>query len=75
LMTGFPPLGGERLRLQGVAGQPPDLRRLPRGCSFASRCPQFIAGTCDEVDPPNVTMSATRRVECHLFQEVGSRVD
>jgi oligopeptide/dipeptide ABC transporter ATP-binding protein len=75
LMTGFPPLGGERRRLQGIAGQPPDLRQLPKGCSFASRCPQFIAGTCDEVDPPNVTMSPTRRVECHLFQEVGSRVD
>jgi oligopeptide/dipeptide ABC transporter ATP-binding protein len=68
LMSGFPPLGGERRRLAGIAGQPPDLRQLPKGCSFAPRCPQFIAGTCDEVDPHDVSVSATRRVECHLFQ-------
>jgi len=43
----FPPLGGPRQRLQGIPGQPPDLRNLPKGCSFAPRCPQVIAGTCE----------------------------
>jgi oligopeptide/dipeptide ABC transporter ATP-binding protein len=75
LMSGFPPLSGERRRLQGIAGQPPDLRQLPKGCSFASRCPSFIKGVCDEIDPPNVKVSDTRHVECHLFTNVGSSVD
>lgn len=75
LMSGFPPLSGERIRIQGIAGQPPDLRKLPKGCSFAPRCPEFIAGTCDELDPPDVSLSPTRHVECHLFQKVESSVD
>jgi oligopeptide/dipeptide ABC transporter ATP-binding protein len=75
LMSGFPPLGGERRRIQGIGGQPPDLRQLPKGCSFAPRCPSFIKGVCDEIDPVNVTLSATRRVECHLFDNVGAQRD
>jgi oligopeptide/dipeptide ABC transporter ATP-binding protein len=75
LMTGFPPLGGDRRRIEGIAGQPPDLRQHLVGCSFAPRCPDFMAGTCDVIDPPEVRTNATRRVECHLFEKVGSRVE
>ncbi len=75
LMTGFPPLGGDRRRIEGISGQPPDLRQNVTGCSFAPRCPEFISGTCDVIEPPDVHTSATRRVECHLFGKVGSRVE
>jgi peptide/nickel transport system ATP-binding protein len=74
LMNAFPPLGGERKRLEGLAGQPPDLRRLPAGCAFAPRCPKMIAGTCDTLAPPEVTTALGRRVACHLYAEAAPAV-
>jgi oligopeptide/dipeptide ABC transporter ATP-binding protein len=69
LMSAFPPVGGKRKRLEGLAGQPPDLRRLPPGCAFAPRCTRFIQGTCDTVAPPEVRTTEGRRVSCHLYAE------
>ncbi len=73
LMTAFPPLGGERQRLEGIAGQPPDLRQLPPGCSFAPRCPKAISGTC-ETAPPPVGHWGGHRAVCHLYSEQGASV-
>jgi oligopeptide/dipeptide ABC transporter ATP-binding protein len=70
LMGAFPPLAGERQRLTGIPGQPPDLRNLPPGCPYAPRCPSFIPGVCDVLEPPDVTIDEDRRVLCHLY---GSR--
>ena len=67
LMKAFPPLGGERERLSGIPGQPPDLKNLPPGCPFAPRCPEFIPGTCDVLDPPEVIVEDGQRVLCHLY--------
>jgi peptide/nickel transport system permease protein len=69
LMEAFPPLGGDRRRLEGIPGQPPDLRQLPTGCSFAPRCPRVIAGTCAVVDPPTVGRDDGHMVVCHLYSE------
>ena len=69
LMSAFPPVGGKRKRLEGLAGQPPDLRRLPPGCAFAPRCARFIKGLCDTVAPPEVRTAEGRRVSCHLYAE------
>ena len=69
LMEAFPPIGGSRAKLEGIAGQPPDMRNLPRGCSFAPRCPRFIAGTCDVIDPPAIREDDEHRVVCHLYSE------
>lgn len=70
LMHAFPPVGAQRKRLEGLAGQPPDLRQLPQGCPFAPRCPKMIAGTCDVVAPPEVSTHEGRRVLCHLYGDV-----
>jgi peptide/nickel transport system permease protein len=67
LMGAFPPLVGERQRLSGIPGQPPDLRDLPPGCPYAPRCPSFISGVCDVLDPPDVVIDEGRRVLCHLY--------
>jgi peptide/nickel transport system permease protein len=67
LMNAFPPLKGERQRLTGIPGQPPDLRNLPPGCPYAPRCPSFIPGVCDVIDPPDVVIDEHRRVLCHLY--------
>jgi oligopeptide/dipeptide ABC transporter ATP-binding protein len=69
LMNAFPPVGAARHRLEGLTGQPPDLRRLPSGCSFAPRCPSVIKGTCEAVPPPEVRVDGAHRVVCHLFSE------
>ncbi len=67
LMSAFPPVGAVRTRLEGLSGQPPDLRQLPAGCAFAARCPKVIAGTCDAIAPPEVSSGEGRRVACHLY--------
>jgi peptide/nickel transport system permease protein len=67
LMNAFPPLEGERRRLTGIPGQPPDLRDLPPGCPYAPRCPSFMPGVCDVIEPPDVVIDEHRRVLCHLY--------
>ncbi|MGB7104473.1 MAG: ABC transporter ATP-binding protein [Acidimicrobiales bacterium] len=72
LMNAFPPLTGERERLTGIPGQPPDLRNLPPGCPYAPRCPSFMPGVCDVIDPPDVVIDEGHRVLCHLYGSVGA---
>lgn len=74
LMSAFPPLGAARERMEGLPGQPPDMRNLPAGCSFAPRCPKFLPGTCDRLPPPEVQLGADHLVACHLYSEEGARV-
>jgi len=39
LLEAFPSIRGEKVRLSGIPGAPPDLLRPPAGCRFAPRCP------------------------------------
>jgi peptide/nickel transport system permease protein len=66
LMRSFPPLGGARARLEGIAGQPPDMRSLPEGCSFSPRCPKVIAALCRTVEPALQSYGPSQ-VACHLY--------
>jgi len=51
-----------------IAGQPPDLTRLPGGCSFAPRCP---AGQvrCGETFPEEYHIAADHMARCFLLEE------
>jgi peptide/nickel transport system ATP-binding protein len=50
-------------RLKAIAGAPPDLARLPRGCSFASRC-ERVVDAC-RIDVPALrTPSNGRSARC-----------
>jgi len=69
LMSAFPPVGGERRRLEGLAGSPPDLRELPPGCPFAPRCPE-VMDECRTLAPPLVQQNRAHGVVCHLAKEV-----
>src|SRR5437764_15097983 len=48
-------------RLDPVEGQPPDLTRLDRGCSFRPRC-RFAIATCAEARPPLAPAGAPRQL-------------
>jgi peptide/nickel transport system ATP-binding protein len=67
LGNSFPPLTGPRVRLEGIAGTPPDLRALPQGCRFAPRCPHAM-DICRE-QTPELRYYPENRSEaaCHLL--------
>jgi peptide/nickel transport system ATP-binding protein len=57
-----------RLRERAVLpGEPPSPADIPSGCRFHPRCPFFMAGLCDVVDPPAVEATPRRTVACHLY--------
>ncbi len=79
LVGSFPSLRGERRRLEGIPGSPPDLRELGPGCAFADRCPNTM-DRCRSQRPllmrPGVDVD--RQVACWLHdgrQPVPSAVD
>ena len=48
------------VRLTPIAGQPPNLLRTPRGCTFHPRCP-YAFDRCRVEEPPLLRRSATAR--------------
>jgi peptide/nickel transport system ATP-binding protein len=67
LMNSFPPLTGERVKLQGIPGSPPDLISPPSGCRFAARCPKRFE-PCGIV-PLFAEAAPDHWVACHLYPE------
>jgi peptide/nickel transport system ATP-binding protein len=77
LLQSFPPLSGERRRLTGIPGSPPDLADPPAGCRFNPRCPY-----CDPAHADLYLRQTTERprllevepghaVACHLVEQGG----
>ena len=58
-------------RVEAVPGTPPDLRRLPPGCSFAPRCPHVIAA-CTATLPPEQRFEVGRMACCLRLHQDGS---
>jgi oligopeptide/dipeptide ABC transporter ATP-binding protein len=52
-----------RARLDPIEGQPPDLTRLPPGCSFSPRC-AYRVERCAEAAPPLENVDAAHRSAC-----------
>jgi peptide/nickel transport system ATP-binding protein len=50
-------------RLETIAGAPPDLSALPKGCAFAERC-RFANEECTQVRPEMKTLSEQHDVRC-----------
>lgn len=69
LMQSFPSLTGERRKLSGISGSPPDLVMPPPGCRFHPRCPHRM-DICDKVMPPLVEVEPGHWVSCHLYPQV-----
>jgi peptide/nickel transport system ATP-binding protein len=53
-------------RFAQIRGQPPDLLRLPRGCTFADRCDHAMP-VCREVEPELLLTAEGACVRCHLY--------
>jgi oligopeptide/dipeptide ABC transporter ATP-binding protein len=45
----------------------PSLLRLPSGCAFHPRCPQFIGAVCEQ-NVPELRASNGANVACHLIK-------
>ncbi|MEJ7901663.1 MAG: ABC transporter ATP-binding protein [Thermomicrobiales bacterium] len=69
LMQSFPSLTGEKKRLTGIAGSPPDLVSPPSGCRFHPRCPKRF-DMCDKGVPKLMEVRPHHFVSCHLYPEV-----
>lgn len=65
LLRALPQLGRETERLFTIGGQPPDLRHLPAGCSFAPRCSKAI-DVCRTDYPAQREVGEGHRVCCYV---------
>ncbi len=67
LLNSIPRMNDRDQRLTAIAGQPPDLAALPRGCAFAPRCPQSL-DRCRGEAPPAVDLGEGRMARCWLAE-------
>jgi peptide/nickel transport system ATP-binding protein len=57
--------GQDKMRdIDAIPGSPPDMRRLPQGCSFAPRCARRLAA-CRGTIPDAGVPALGRMVACH----------
>ena len=64
LLSSFPPLVGEKTKLTGIRGAPPDLLAPPPGCRFHPRCPLADARS-RSIEPALVEVRPGHFVACH----------
>jgi peptide/nickel transport system ATP-binding protein len=57
----------EHKRLDTIKGMVPDPYTRLKGCPFHPRCPRFIEGVCDEIEPPVFEPEPDHLVKCHLY--------
>lgn len=66
LMNSFPSISGEKKKLSGIPGSPPDLVDPPSGCRFHPRCPKAMQ-VCAEFIPATKKINSDHIVACHLY--------
>ncbi len=69
LLQSIPQLGEPRERLPSIAGEPPDLGRLPAGCPFHPRCDAALDECRTGEPPPVFTLAQGRQVRCWLREQ------
>jgi peptide/nickel transport system ATP-binding protein len=70
LMRSIPKFGQrDQGRLDPIKGMVPDPYNRPKGCPFHPRCPQRMAGKCDQVHPELTILPDGRAVRCLLYGE------
>ncbi|MCB0064942.1 MAG: ABC transporter ATP-binding protein [Caldilineaceae bacterium] len=69
LLRSVPKVTATRQELAVIKGMVPSPFRRPSGCQFHTRCPQSMAGICDQIDPPMVQLVDNHRARCLLYTE------
>lgn len=70
LMNSLPKMGARVERLYSIEGQPPDLRTLLPGCSFAPRCAEVME-ICRKEYPPQSAVGEGHFMSCWLAKGKG----
>jgi len=70
LMNSFPELHGQRHRMEGISGSPPDMLHLPKGCRFHPRCKEGKP-ECEEKLPPLLEIRSNHKSAC-ILSHMGS---
>ena len=74
LLQSIPRLDAPRSdRLSPIAGSPPSLINVPRGCTFHPRCP-YTPPPALEIEPPLAEAEPGHLVRCHLSVEERRRL-
>lgn len=72
LLRAVPKVSGALGSIDSIPGSPPDLIRLPPGCSYAPRCP-FAIDACRKAEPPLVAVDMPgHTAACIRWQHVAS---
>lgn len=66
LLASVPDVKDEREKLEQIAGQIPDLTRLPTGCAFHPRCPD-VMDTCPIMEPEMLEWEPGHFVKCFKY--------
>jgi peptide/nickel transport system ATP-binding protein len=70
LLRAVPRVSGALGSLASIPGSPPDLIRLPKGCTYAPRCPYAI-DACRQADPPLLAVDTPQHeAACIRWQHV-----
>lgn len=67
LLASFPSISNPKARLEGIPGNPPDLRAPPNGCRFNPRCRSAME-VCLSTRPELGALDGAL-VRCHLYDE------
>jgi peptide/nickel transport system ATP-binding protein len=54
-------------KLQTISGMVPDPYSILKGCPFHPRCPEFMPGRCDRIEPPLLEVAPGHTVRCLLY--------
>ena len=70
LLRSVPKLGKKTSeRLATIEGMVPDPLHLPTGCVFHPRCPAFMPGKCDKIEPRWTKVAENHYTSCLLYEE------
>jgi oligopeptide/dipeptide ABC transporter ATP-binding protein len=59
-----------RRKLPTISGSIPHPYNRPQGCPFHTRCPDFMPGLCNVVEPVLAAVGAGQMAACFLYPEV-----
>jgi peptide/nickel transport system ATP-binding protein len=68
LISAFPSIYSQRVKLSYIPGSPPDLLRPPKGCRFHPRC-KYAMEICRKERPLLLETKANHYVSCHLVNK------